>query len=113
MLQHYHGGSISDCDRDQHVATTHAVTFTEHAQAYGRENGDAYVNSYHGQGVLESEIAADLIPLAVTADGWVEGVVHKGRSTVAGVQWHPERQHPHSEFDRTLVRRTFQCSEGD
>ena len=107
MLQHYHGGPIQDCGRAEHVATTHSVSFTERADAYGPRNGMADVNSYHGQGVPGSELADDLAPFALTEDGLVEGAVHKDHRSVAGVQWHPERQHPYSEFDRNVARETL------
>ncbi len=59
-------------------------------------------NSYHNQGVLPDQVAADLITFAVSVpDEVVEAVYHPWLPIVA-VQWHPERSSPSATFDRFL-----------
>lgn len=59
-------------------------------------------NTYHHQGVTAAELAPDLIPFAVCADGVIEGVRHPELPLLA-VQWHPERPTPSAQADRRLL----------
>ncbi|MCZ7539426.1 MAG: type 1 glutamine amidotransferase [Anaerolineae bacterium] len=58
-------------------------------------------NTHHHQGVTAAELAPDLIPFAVCADGVIEGLLHPTLPVLA-VQWHPERPTPSAEHDRRL-----------
>lgn len=46
------------------------------------------VNSYHHQAI--HSLAPDLLPMAVSEDGLIEGVYHRRYPFLWGVQWHPE-----------------------
>jgi putative glutamine amidotransferase len=46
------------------------------------------VNSIHHQAV--KDVAPELVPLAHSLDGVIEGVWMPGKRFVWGVQWHPE-----------------------
>lgn len=59
-------------------------------------------NTYHHQGITAAELAPDLIPFAVCADGVIEGVRH-GTLPLLAVQWHPERPTPSAQADRRLL----------
>ena len=104
VVQHYHGGAVETCRREDHVATLHPVTFTEHARRFEQAGSVRQVNSFHTQGVSVSGLASPLLPFAVTEDGWVEGVIHPANNLLAGVQWHPERTQPVSEMDKVILR---------
>lgn len=60
-----------------------------------------HTNTHHHQGVTAAELAPDLIPFAVCADGVIEGLLHPTLPVLA-VQWHPERATPSAEHDRRL-----------
>lgn len=54
-----------------------------------QDNGTEFiVNSHHHQSL--NRVADDLIPIQYSADGCIEGVIHKSYPYI-GVQWHPER----------------------
>ncbi len=102
MLQHYFGGRLSDCSAAEHVSTRHSVRLT-HPDGTLHER---MVNSFHQHGVRREDLATGLEPLAVTADGWVEGFSH--RSLRAGaVQWHPERNPLPDPADVDLMRKAL------
>jgi len=50
------------------------------------------VNTHHHQGL--DDVAETLHPIGWSEDGVLEAVVHKDRSWVLGVQWHPEAMAP-------------------
>ncbi len=58
-------------------------------------------NTHHHQGVTAAELAPNLIPFAVCADGVIEGLLHPTLPVLA-VQWHPERPAPSAGHDRRL-----------
>ena len=68
---------------------------------YGRTEFD--VCSWHHQCVRE--LGRDLVPVAWSADGVIEGVVYGPRPGVLGIQWHPEMQ----VRDDPLQRRLFEA----
>ena len=81
---------------EHHRATSHAVIL--------KEGSDIVVNSYHNEGVLEYEVAPDLDVFAHTAEGVVEGLVHRSKPLTA-IQWHPERSSSCSDYDQSLLMR--------
>ncbi len=60
-----------------------------------------HTNTHHHQGITAAELAPDLIPFAVCADGVIEGLLHPALPVLA-VQWHPERPTPSAGHDRRL-----------
>ncbi|MEN8148224.1 MAG: gamma-glutamyl-gamma-aminobutyrate hydrolase family protein, partial [Planctomycetota bacterium] len=48
------------------------------------------VTSSHHQAV--GETGPDLVVSARTADGVIEGIEHRSRRFILGVEWHPERE---------------------
>lgn len=58
------------------------------------------VNSYHRWGCCE--LQAPLRVLARSEDGVIEAFTHE-RLPILGVMWHPERETPFAELDRTLL----------
>lgn len=60
------------------------------------------VNSIHHQAV--KDLGRDLEVMAVSGDGIVEAVRHKGRKFVWGVQWHPEFSFQADENSRKIIK---------
>ena len=81
---------------EHHRATSHAVIL--------KEGDDIVANSYHDEGVLESQVAPHLDVFAHTAEGVVEGLVHRTKPLTA-IQWHPERPSSCSDHDQSLLTR--------
>ena len=61
------------------------------------------VNSFHNQGLTQKELSPQLRMFAVSDEGIVEGFYHPSLPLV-GIQWHPERRSPDTEFNEKLVR---------
>jgi len=105
LLQHVLGGQLKRCRHEAHVATQHSIIlfkdrFTFDAPAL------ATVNSYHEWAIPETSVAAGLVPLAISEDGWVEAVRHRA-APITAVQWHPERDNPAADLDRKLLLSTM------
>ena len=63
-------------------------------------NEKIHVNNYHTSGILLTQLASNLIPIALdTENEIVEGFYHKD-DRILGIQWHPERdfKNPESYF---------------
>jgi N5-(cytidine 5'-diphosphoramidyl)-L-glutamine hydrolase len=87
-----------------HIATSHVVQIVDKKYRYDCLD-EISVNSYHQQGVLNTDLSPDLQPFAVCEDV-IEGLYHPTHSIVA-VQWHPERVSDSNDYDEWLVRNYF------
>lgn len=90
-----------------HIAQTHPVILSSEALERFATGKELMVNSYHGQGVLKSNVADQLMVFAEGADGVVEGLHHQSEPIIA-VQWHPERQNSNPEFDAAILTALFE-----
>ena len=101
VVQHFLGGPV--CPRlpnaADHVARVHPLAWHHHL-LQGHELKEGTTNSFHAQGVLRADLAADLLCLASCGEV-VEAVVHKQRPIVA-LQWHPERENSHLAADHLI-----------
>ncbi len=86
FINRMYGGA--DTHVEGHVATPHAVTVEgPMSTLYG---ATVTVNSFHGTGISDTQLADNLTAWAHDGDGYVEGFTGaSGR--VVGVMWHPER----------------------
>ena len=104
------GGSIiTDINSEQfsnHAGSTHNVTLTQEFSKLCNHSTTINVNSYHNQGLRESELAPDLHVFAESDDGLVEGLYHPNEPII-GIQWHPERTNPSDNFDTALLQMFF------
>ena len=60
---------------------------------------------FHNEGVLEEDLAKDLIPFA-KVENLIEGFYHNDESII-GIQWHPERNNTEKQFDIDLIKMLF------
>lgn len=108
LLNVYFGGGLSTVEG--HVATTHDITFDIDTKSRDLSLPDiTTVNSYHGYGIKEQDVAADLHSLGRTNDSTIECLTHPDRP-LYGVMWHPERDE-RFEIDEIILARLFGDSE--
>jgi putative glutamine amidotransferase len=84
-------------------ALVHEVLITEGSflmKCYGVDT--LWVNSLHHQGV--NILADDLIPVAKSRDGLIEGFQHRTLQNLFGVQWHPEMMTERYKIHQNLFR---------
>jgi gamma-glutamyl-gamma-aminobutyrate hydrolase PuuD len=108
ILNLYFGGSIEPdigAAKSDHIATMHSIEISN--SVGGIFNGARIcTNSYHGQGFCDDRLASDLVAFAHSSEGFVEGLFHL-ELPIAGIQWHPERNHPSARLDAELANRLF------
>ena len=104
FLNAFYGGSQSRVDPETHVATNHKVDIVE--KEWETTLGTSKnVNSYHNWGVLNHELAGNLIPTAM-CDNYVEGYQHQTHS-LFGIMWHHERYKEFRKQDINFFKQTF------
>jgi gamma-glutamyl-gamma-aminobutyrate hydrolase PuuD len=96
MINNHQGGVL--CAVSGHAAVRHRLSGPL-VGSVGRE-----VNSYHNQGLLDTELGDDLQAVAWSDDGIVEAIRHREWPWL-GIMWHPERDVPVVEADKILIRR--------
>ena len=62
------------------------------------------VNSFHGWGVTENDLAVQLKPIGTDLQGNIEAFVNE-EETILGIMWHPERESPFNQLDINLLKR--------
>lgn len=66
------------------------------------------VNSFHNWSINESDLAENLIPLALADDGTIEAIEHN-KMPWLGIMWHPERGDANDLHENAqLIRNFFQ-----
>lgn len=106
VIQRYFGGTIAECDRGRHVATSHIVRFVHGGTGAETPQPAIEVNSFHGFAAVPGRLGSGLEVLAVAEDGTIEALRHTALPWLA-VQWHPERGEPARVSDVLLLRRLF------
>ena len=106
---HFGGKLLPDLSRitsEGHVARVHEIEILrpDWTEVFGCTS--LRVNSFHDQGLTETELSRELAAFARTGAGIIEGFVHPALPIV-GIQWHPERENPASAFDRALLAGLF------
>lgn len=91
-----------------HAGVPHAVLRVDDALPEAIESlpERLSVNSFHNFAVTTGQLAPDLRPAAIDADGNVEAYFHPSRPIV-GTMWHPERPGDSEEFDRHVITKLF------
>jgi len=110
MINAYFRGSIVPNIKDRltnginHVAENHTIVLTQQDFVDMAGVSSVQVNSFHRHGFSENELGKGLVPFACSADGAVEGVVHKALP-ILGIMWHPERENPNKKLDIALIKK--------
>ncbi len=109
VLNKYFGGQIKKnlkiFTNYRHAGGKHKINIVD-KKVLGRNiKGDLLVNSFHNEGVLEEDLAKDLIPFA-KVENLIEGFYHNDESII-GIQWHPERNNTEKQFDIDLIKMLF------
>jgi N5-(cytidine 5'-diphosphoramidyl)-L-glutamine hydrolase len=100
FINAYFGGTIETRLGEGHVATEHEINVSGFN---GRKKENFKVNSYHAQGLKDTDLSAELRTFAKSEDGVIEGVYHP-KLPIAGIQWHPERKSPNKSLNTKLVK---------
>jgi N5-(cytidine 5'-diphosphoramidyl)-L-glutamine hydrolase len=99
MLNNYLGGRLVEVKG--HVATHHLLE-----GEWAKKKGYKQVNSYHNQAITAETLAKSLEILSITGDGVIEAVKHTTLPWL-GIMWHPERDSPVAENDKSLILKQF------
>lgn len=92
IIQHF-GACLEKVDG--HVAVSHKISL---------EGQKCYVNSYHEFGALT--VQKPLTVIGQAEDGVIEAVKHVSLP-IQGIMWHPERNYPFADYDKTLLCNFF------
>ena len=93
----YFGGRLHPIEG--HVAVAHNISIQPAWQ--NLFDPMEVVNSFHELGIDSAGLARDLVDAAIDDDGNIEAFHHL-RHPVAGMMWHPEREH-NGSGDRALI----------
>lgn len=93
MLNLHCGGKLRRVDG--HIAVRHDVGLPKSERRF-------QVNSFHGFGISEGDLASDLEPLLWAPDGTIEAARHRSLPWLA-VMWHPERPGADGAVPRAIL----------
>jgi len=110
FINSYFNGKLSKNIKDEsstnHTVIEHQINIITNQFSELAGQAKIVVNSFHNQGVMENNIADDLLIFAKTENHVVEGFYHKEKKII-GIQWHPERENKAHEFDIKLFKYIF------
>lgn len=79
-------------DYDNYDSVRHPIAIAENTPLFDwYKTKDILVNTYHHQGI--KKLGKELIPMAKSPDGLVEGIFHPEFKFIVGLQFHPERMY--------------------
>jgi gamma-glutamyl-gamma-aminobutyrate hydrolase PuuD len=96
MINIYFGGKVSPITG--HVSVRHTISSLDSDYTLPKTT-----NSFHNWSIAPTDLARNLIPLAVDCDGNIEAFQHAERKLL-GIMWHPEREQPFDELDLRLIK---------
>jgi putative glutamine amidotransferase len=107
-LQSYFQGTLCRCDQQQHRAKRHKLSYQLPYEINSQSSRLMHttVNSFHNQGICESDLSSDFRAFAFSEDGLIEGIV-SASGLLLGIMWHPEREPVLTALDRYLVQNLF------
>ena len=104
FINHCMGGKLIKCDSKIHVAKDHLVEIKENP--FVDVENEIIVNSFHNFAIKENDLGQNLIPMAVSEEGFVEGFFSEDLPLL-GLLWHPERENKSADFDLKLISSFF------
>jgi gamma-glutamyl-gamma-aminobutyrate hydrolase PuuD len=96
MLNHFEGGTLQRIAG--HLGKRHEIT-SQRTASFNR-----VVNSFHDYAI--NELAKEFTVEATSSDGIIEAISHVEVPWL-GIMWHPERENPFDEADKTLISSFF------
>jgi len=87
--------------QDKDEGFTHKVSIKKDSRLYeilGKD--EILVNSFHNYHVLENDIYETV---AISEDGYIEGIELKDKKFNIGIQWHPETSYDFDEDSRKII----------
>lgn len=100
LINLFSGGSLTRVD--DHIAVEHSLEIDSTLSPIKNRLEQLSVNSYHSYGVTEEMLGSNLIPVGQASDGSVEWIEHE-RYPITGIMWHPERDGPSTDLDRSII----------
>jgi len=98
--------TVCHMDYDNYDAHRHKISIFEDTPLFSWYNcSEIYVNTYHHQGI--KDLAAELVPMAKSEDGLIEGVFNPKYKFVFGLQFHPERMLNEYEGNKKVFENFF------
>lgn len=105
IINVFFGGKLIDLNENEeiHPVKEHLIEIIN-SKAEEILGKNSIINSYHNFGITKELLSPKLKAFAICSDQKViEGIYHPDLPIV-GIQWHPERFSPDSEFNEKLVR---------
>lgn len=99
MLNTFLGGTLTRAS--DHVGRPHKVTTVNDNFV---DSQSFTVNSFHNYVIQRDDLAKELKPLAVAADGTIESAISSQHNCI-GIMWHPERSV--SSLDSIILKSLF------
>lgn len=87
QLNAYFGGKVSsfeDLIYPRHVRSDHPIRLLDSKKV-------VYVNNFHQDGIMNSDLGAGLYPVAIDPDNLTIEAFRSEKYNILGIQWHPER----------------------
>lgn len=115
MINVFFNGKLRNVDHNikNHINTKHTLLLTDDRIRDKFKNHKIITNSYHNQGIVLDDLGDGIIPFALSdKDKLIEGIYHRDYPII-GLQWHPERCSPSTNFDRELMKSLFNMRKGD
>lgn len=104
----YFGGSIIQSLTNEfhgalnHKETRHPIKLIDNSIIKNYQDDIAEVNSHHASGFDKLHLSSQLIPFAQAEDQTIEAFYHP-KYAIAGIMWHPEREHVQLKLNTTLI----------
>lgn len=108
MLNLIHGGRLRPVP--DHAGCRHGITPEADAAGWWPAGLEKSVNSFHGFGMTQADVAGEMKPIA-SWQGTVECIVHRAHLHF-GIMWHPEREKDPAASDIRLFKTIFGRNEG-
>ncbi len=110
VLNVFFGGELTKdiykASGEKHANFNHKVAIIEELFSDKTTGKELVVNSFHNQGIMTAGLSSKFNIFAKSPAGVVEGIYHR-QARFIGIQWHPERENPATNFDSELIKALF------
>tara|TARA_Y100001980_G_C14552784_1_gene337340 strand:+ start:1461 stop:2126 length:666 start_codon:yes stop_codon:yes gene_type:complete len=102
MLNIFFGGNLIYKKTDSHVSKVFKKKIVDNFFSEYLNSTTLNTNCYHRYFIVKDKIPKELIPFAISEDGYVEGF-YNIRKKILGIQWHPERDFKDNALSEKIV----------